>query len=344
MTIKSPIEDEEKLRLILSLLTDENQPNANALAEIVRNIPLIQLNIKVMGYDLARRLAAALPMPEETVGRLVGLTSRTSTQADIESDWAAHWCRELKVPVVYHRKVWELAYVLQAIFETGFLKKGMRGLGFGCGVEPLPSYFAAQGIDVTMTDLEPDAAVAAGWSTTNQHASSLVAAFQPQLVEREAYNAHVSLQYVDMNAIPESLSNYDFCWSICALEHLGTLANGLAFIENSLGTLKPGGLSVHTTELNIDSTGQTVDNWPTVLYQRRHFEALAVRLRALGHYVAPLDFALGEQPMDRFIDLPPYHHDMSHDMQDWLGPPYHLKVGTDGFACTCFGILIRKKM
>jgi 2-polyprenyl-3-methyl-5-hydroxy-6-metoxy-1,4-benzoquinol methylase len=338
------IKDEAKLRLLLSLLNDDAQPNTNALTQIVRNIPLVNLNLKAMGYDLAQRLAAALPVAEETFGRLVGLTSRTSTQSDIESDWAAHWCRELKIPVIYHRKVWELAYVLQAIFETGLLKEGMRGLGFGCGVEPLPSYFAARGVQVTMTDLAPESAIAAGWSTTNQHASSLLAAFQPGLVEREIYDAQVSLQYVDMNAIPDSLVDYDFCWSICALEHLGTLANGLAFIEKSLDTLKPGGISVHTTELNIDSEGPTVDNWPTVLYQRRHFEQLASRLQQRGHYVAPLDFSLGDQPMDRFIDLPPYHHDMSDDMKDWLGPPYHLKVGTDGFACTCFGILIRKKM
>ncbi len=55
-------------------------------------------------------------------------------------------------------------------------------------------------------------------------------------------------------------------------------------------TLKPGGLAVHTTEFNFLDEEHTIDNWPTVLYQRAHFERLAEALRADGHRVAPLDF------------------------------------------------------
>jgi len=335
-------EDLKKLRLMLSLLNEQAQPNANALIEIVRDVPLLSLNIKTLGYDLARRLAQALPPATDTAPRHVGLTCKASIQADIESDWAAHWCAQLQIPVVFHRKVWELAYVLQAIFENGHMRPGARGLGFGCGVEPIPSYLASCGVSVTMTDLALEQATAAGWSSTNQHATGLNAAFRPHLVEREAFDELVSLRYVDMNAIPGDLIDYDFCWSVCALEHLGTLRRGLAFVENSLRTLKPGGLSVHTTELNINADGPTIDNWPTVLFQKRHFEELATALRASGHYVAELDFFLGDQPMDRFVDLPPYHHDLPRELAEWIGDPLHLKVGTDGFPCTCFGLVIRK--
>jgi 2-polyprenyl-3-methyl-5-hydroxy-6-metoxy-1,4-benzoquinol methylase len=335
-------QDRKKLRLLLSLLNEQSQPNVNALSEIARNIPILSLNIKNFGYDLARNLASAIPPQQDTVARHVGLQSKASVQADIESDWAAHWCGQLKTPVVFHRKIWELAYVLQAIFENGHMRRDVRGLGFGCGVEPIPSYLASHGVAITMTDLAQEEAEAAGWSATNQHANSLNAAFQPHLVDREAFDALVGLRNVDMNAIPADLADYDFCWSICALEHLGTIEKGLAFIENSLNTLKPGGLSVHTTELNINAEGGTIDNWPTVLFQKRHFEELAARLRAEGHYVAELNFFLGDRPMDRFVDLPPFHHDLPKELAEWLGDPLHLKVGTDGFACTCFGILVRK--
>lgn len=335
-------EDLDKLRVLLSLLNAQSQPNINALTEAVRNVPLAHLNIKTFGYDLARSLVAALPVRDDTVARHVGLTCRASLQHDLESDWAAHWCGQLHVPVVFHRKLWELAYVLQAVHENGHLREGARGLGFGCGVEPLPSYFAAQGVAVTMTDLEPEEAQAAGWSTTNQHAANVAAAFHSHLVARERFDEKVELRYVDMNAIPESLADYDFCWSICALEHLGSIERGLSFIENSLATLKPGALAVHTTELNINAQGETIDNWPTVLFQRGHIETLAARLREQGHEVASLDFSLGDRPMDRFIDLPPYHHDLSPEMGDWLGTPQHLKVAVDGFVSTCFGVVIRK--
>jgi 2-polyprenyl-3-methyl-5-hydroxy-6-metoxy-1,4-benzoquinol methylase len=327
---------------MLSLLNEKSQPNANELTEKLRDISLSNLNIKTMGYDLARRLAGDLPVDRETTARHVGLASKPCTQEDMESDWVAHWCGQLHTPVVFHRKLWELAYVLQAIYENGHMREGAKGLGFGCGVEPLPSYLAAQGVLVTMTDLPAEAAKAAGWVDTNQHVATLNQAFQPHLVTEEAFDALVDLRDVDMNAIPNDLTDYDFCWSICALEHLGTLENGLSFIENSLRTLRPGGLSVHTTELNIDAEGGTINNWATVLFQRQHFEALATRLREQGHDVAELNFQYGKKPMDRFIDLPPFHHDLPSDMAEWLGDPLHLKVGIDGFACTCFGIIVRK--
>jgi 2-polyprenyl-3-methyl-5-hydroxy-6-metoxy-1,4-benzoquinol methylase len=296
----------------------------------------------MFGYDVARRLVEALPVDRQTEARHVGLQSKPSIQEDIESDWCAHWCGQLGIPVVFHRKIWELAYVLQAIYENGHMQPGARGLGFGCGVEPLPSYLAAHGVSVTMTDLELADAQAAGWASTNQHASSLKAAFQSHLVEESVFDEKVSLRYVDMNAIPADLVDYDFCWSICAFEHLGSIEKGMAFIENSLKTIRSGGLSVHTTELNINSEGPTIDNWATVLFQRRHFEALAHRLRAQGHYVADLNFYLGDRPMDRFVDLPPYHHDLPAGMGEWIGHQQHLKVAVDGFASTCFGLVVRK--
>jgi hypothetical protein len=156
------------------------------------------------------------------------------------------------------------------------------------------------------------------------------------------FDRHVVLEYVDMNDIPDTLTGYDFCWSICALEHLGSIAQGLDFIENSLSTLRPGGLAVHTTEFNIRPDGPTIDNWPTVAFQRRHMEKIRQRLEAAGHRVAPFDFTLGDGPLDKFVDLPPWSHDLPPEMNEWLGEPSHLKLGFDGIVATCIGIIITK--
>ena len=104
-----------------------------------------------------------------------------------------------------------------------------------------------------------------------------------------------------MTAIPADLAGFDFCWSLCAFEHLGSIEAGLRFVEASLAPLRPGGTAVHTTEFNINANGPTIDNWPTVLFQRRHMEALAARLAAQGHQVAPFDFDAGDKPLDRFV-------------------------------------------
>ena len=79
-----------------------------------------------------------------------------------------------------------------------------------------------------------------------------------------------------------------------------------------------------------------------MLPQRRHFEALAERLRARGHTVAPLDFDVGSKPMDRFIDVPPFPGDGVLERMGAAGDCRHLKLAIDGFASTCFGIIVRK--
>jgi hypothetical protein len=334
--------DQEKRDFVYSLLAENSQPNPDAIMMAIRDISIANMNIKAFGYDLARSLAAALPIPESTAPRHVGLASKASVQADLETDWTAHWSAELQVPVVFHRKLWEACYILQAIYEEGHLRAGARGLGFGCGVEVTPSYLASHDIAVTVTDLAQEDAQSAGWAATNQHISSLEQTYHPHLVSRELFDRNISLRDVDMTAIPDDLVGYDFCWSMCALEHLGTIQAGLDFIESSLKTLRPGGLAVHTTEFNLDPDSPTIDNWPTVLFQQKHFEGLAERLRAQGHYVAPFDFDYGDKPMDRFIDIPPFSYNLPKKLDEWFGQPLHMKVSVDGFPCTCFGIIIRK--
>ena len=118
---------------LLSLFTPDASPNVHRLRSLANAIEPLAFNIKQMGYALARQLANALPPRGPTEARRVDLPSSLSTQAAIESDWVAHWCNELKVPVVYHRKIWELAFVLQSIYDRGHIRPGARGLGFGCG-------------------------------------------------------------------------------------------------------------------------------------------------------------------------------------------------------------------
>ena len=330
------------MKALRALLAPAAPPRDDALAGIAASLDPLSLNIKQLGYALGRQLAAALPPRADTAAIEVGLASKLSTQADIESEWVAHWCAALGIPVIYHRKVWELAYVLQAFHDAGLLRPGSRGLGFGCGTEPIASYLAARGVAVTATDLLAADAAAIGWAASGQHADHLDKLFHPHLVDRASFDRQVDLRFVDMNAIPPDLSGYDLCWSICALEHLGSIDRGLRFIERAMETLRPGGIAVHTTEYNIRQEGPTLDQCGTVLFQRRHLEDLVDRLAAAGHAVAPLDLAIGGGPMDRFIDIPPWSHDLPAELSDWLGQPLHLKVALGGFPATCCGIIVRK--
>jgi 2-polyprenyl-3-methyl-5-hydroxy-6-metoxy-1,4-benzoquinol methylase len=204
------------------------------------------LNIKALGYEIGRALAGE--MLSRTVERAPNLElgSKLCTQSDVENDWFIFWAREMKVAPIYHRKLWELSYIAQALWGAGKLQPGMAGLGFGCGQEVLPSLFAKHGVQVMATDLPPHRAEAKEWNASGQYATSAEASRRRDICPDEKLLALIEFRHVDMKAIPpEFARKFDFCWSSCALEHLGSIANGLKFIEEALTTLKPGGLAVH---------------------------------------------------------------------------------------------------
>jgi 2-polyprenyl-3-methyl-5-hydroxy-6-metoxy-1,4-benzoquinol methylase len=316
------------------------QPQMNYFNERFRTFELAARNVKQLGYELGRRLAS-VRLSQHGVPSLVSTTELTSSlckQQDIESAWFAYWCHEMKTAPIYHRKIWELAYICQMLWSSGKLKPGSSGLGFGCGREVLPSVFAKRGVSILATDLEPSREETAGWSASNEYAGSAEGLRYREICPEETLLQAITFRPVDMNALPADLEDrFDFCWSSCALEHLGSLKKGTAFIENSLKTLKRGGVAVHTTEFNL-SDGETIDNWITVLYQRRHIEELVARLTDKGYRVAPLDFSAGENVLDGYVDIPPWSDEGIH-----IGPSTaHLKLSVDGFACTSLGLVIER--
>ena len=240
------------------------------------------------------------------------------------------WVRELKEGLRYHRKLWEFVFICQVLQERDMLREGREGLGFGVGIERLSAYFASRGCRILGTDMDTEGAIAAGWSDTAQHARGKQALSQPAICDPEVFERLVDFRTVDMNAVPADLIDFDFCWSACALEHLGSIDLGLAFIERSLETLKPGGIAVHTTEFNVSSNDETLADGGTVLFRRRDMEALTRRLEAKGHAVVPFDFDPGYDPVDRYIDVAPY-----------MEAP-HLKLESAGYVTTSIGIIVRR--
>lgn len=251
-------------------------------------------------------------------------------QESFDAPYFAFWTARLCEGLRYHRKLWEFVFLCQAFWERGVLREGARGLGFGVGMEPLSAYFASQECEVVATDMNSDAATASGWAASSQHSASREQLRRPAVCPDSLFDRNVVFREVDMNHIPADLSDFDFCWSACALEHLGSIQKGLDFIDNSVKCLKPGGWAIHTTEFNLSSDENTVDNLGTVLFRKQDMLALATRLRDQGHWVAEFDFDPGHLPIDDYVDLPPYRE---HP---------HLKMALMGYATTSFGIIIQR--
>jgi SAM-dependent methyltransferase len=244
------------------------------------------------------------------------LSSQICTRESLSTPELRRWSDRLRPmwdpagaddrPVMVHRKMWEWLFICEALSERGMLEAGRRGLGFGVGREPLVALFAALGCEVVATDLSPDAAMSAGWTSTGQeYAGDLAALNEHGLCPPGTFAERVAYRFVDMTRVPDDLDGFDFTWSSCAFEHLGSLDAGTDFIVEQMRCLAPGGVAVHTTELNVSSDERTVADGGTVLYRRRDLVALARRLRRLGYRI-DLDLTEGTTPDDRHVDVPPF--------------------------------------
>jgi hypothetical protein len=235
-------------------------------------------------------------------------------------------CALLGHPPIYHRKLWEWAFILHKLIEAGVITEGSRGLGFGVGTEALPAVFAATGVKVVATDA-PDTDA---WAEGNQHSGSVEQLLHPECAPDAVVRRQVTHQGCDMNDIDPTLTGFDFNWSACAFEHLGTIEHGLDFVANAIEkTLKPGGIGVHTTELNVQSATDTITEGGTVLYRLSDLQRLSDKLTARGHHVEPIIVGPPSNAIDLHVDTAPY-------------TPIHLRLKVAGFTTTSVGLVVRR--
>jgi len=234
---------------------------------------------------------------------LANPTSQLCTQSQLEEVCYGWLCQQLGIEPLMNRKHWEFCYIISVITKACLLEG--RALGFGVGKEPIPAFLRSCGVEVVATDAPPEIGIQ--WSK----------------------NYDDTVRHVDMNHIPDDLTDFDVCWSACALEHIGSLEHGKRFVLNAMNTLKPGGIAVHTTEYNLSSNTNTVNAHNLCLYRRWDIEDLISRLMLAGHTVWPLNYDSGSGELDKYIDLPPY-------------APNHLKLRVDKYDVTSIGLVVQK--
>ena len=242
----------------------------------------------------------------------------------------ARVCGEAGVRVRFLRKLWEYGFIVHHLEQEGVLVAGSRGVVFGVGAEPLPALFAARGCDVVATDAPLDVADQGGWREY-RHADAVDALTNNDVCDPAVLRERVSHRLVDMTQIPDDLSGFDFCWSACCFEHLGSLQAGLDFVVDSVEKcLKPGGIAVHTTEFNLSSNSATFESPNLSIYRRQDLDELVALLRERGHQVDELEIAPDSSYLDQYVDVRPFSGEL------------HLKLELAGYTTTSVGLVIRR--
>lgn len=207
--------------------------------------------------------------------------------------------QRLQLETLLDRKIWEYCFIVNSIETYAKTGPGTRGLAFGCGMEFITSVLAAGGSDILATDYVEQ--------SHNWQARGLSDLYSSAHIDRESFDARVRFQHLDMNEIDPSLTGFDFLWSTGSLEHIGGYDKGLAFVENAMKCLKPGGIAVHTTEFTLTSDDVGYDSPNLSFYCRRDIERLAERLIASGNMIL-LNFERGTTVADTHVDTPPYNY------------------------------------
>jgi hypothetical protein len=242
----------------------------------------------------------------------------------------AQLCKLINDRPYFHRKQWEYIFILHHLLEAAVLRPGMRGVGFGVGKEPLPSAFAMLGAFVLGTDAPENVKIQGGWAASKEHSASLDSMMFPW-IQKEIFYKNVRFAECDMRNIDPSFEGFDFTWSSCCLEYLGTLRNGLDFIKDSVEKcLRVGGTAVHTTELNLSSVTQSVESPETNLYSQTDLEAFITEMRECGHEASSLVIGPAAHALDFHVDVPPWSGDL------------HLRIRLAGCVTTSVGLVFRR--
>lgn len=191
--------------------------------------------------------------------------------------------------------------------------------------------FAAYGADILATDLNAEPSDL--WAKTGQQVQTLEQFHWPNLISANEFNARVNFQPVDMRDLSALLSgSFNFLWSSCSLEHLGSLEQGLEFVENAMDLLKPSGVAVHTTEFNISSLDETLETGPNVIYRQKDLRQLEQRLRRRSATLHSISFESGNSEFDRDFDRPPYY----------ASGRQHIKLELGGYVSTSILLVITR--
>lgn len=163
---------------------------------------------------------------------------------------------ELRESPRFHRKQWEFAMIFLALRRLGYLNKDSTGLSMGGGNERVLYSIARYVKKLFVTDLYSDTT---GWDCARtDDPNDFIRKSKPFEVD----DSKIEAMRMDMRDLQFEDNTFDFCYSSCAIEHIGDYDDFIKHINEVHRCLKEGGVYVLTTEFQFgDETIKDPNNY-----------------------------------------------------------------------------------
>lgn len=146
----------------------------------------------------------------------------------------------------FHRKQWEFATIFLMLQKLGLLTDGKTGLSMGGGKELLLYAIARQVKKLIITDLYDPSTE---WDCARTgDPDEFIKMNKPFPVD----DSRLQALRMDMRQLEFKDETFDFCYSSCAIEHIGSDTDFRQHLQEACRVLKPGGIYVLTTEFQFD--------------------------------------------------------------------------------------------
>jgi hypothetical protein len=246
------------------------------------------------GQNIARPMSQLAARGPAT---LAGPVSQVCTRRQFAEPAYAAAAASLGLGGQADARQWRLAYVRRVLESYGMAQAGARGLGFMVEPDALPARLAEDGCGI----------VAMGYAGENKapgmkRLSTLDDLRYANIGSVTRFEEAVELRSVEDWSVSDDLRDFDFCWSVDAVDMLATRRDAVQFIKNSFQSLKVGGLAVHVVPFTASDT-VSADGEGGPLFSRSDVERLAFDVISFGHEIAQIKFGTAEEPAMGFIGL-----------------------------------------
>jgi SAM-dependent methyltransferase len=173
---------------------------------------------------------------------------------------------ELREPARFHRKQWEFAMIFLTLKKFGLLNYQKVGLSLGGGNERVLYSIANHVKKLFVTDLYDEGTTWDCARTTDP--DEFIKLSKPFPVADDKFKAlRMDMRYIDFQE-----DSFDFCYSSCAIEHIGEYQDFLQHLNEVNRVLKPGGIYIFTTEMQFGE--KTISDQNNFIFTKEYLSEL----------------------------------------------------------------------